>query len=74
MADRHVAPQVRPTFLETSLRQKPWGSSPKDHLLSSYREALMAVMLAQLDKDKVCCSDLQMGKYLFHLFWHGALC
>lgn len=43
---------VRPSFSEISLRQMPWGASAKDHLLASYKDALISIMLRQFDQSK----------------------
>jgi hypothetical protein len=44
--------QVRPSFSEISLRQMSWGASARDHLLASYKGAMVAIMLRQFDKSK----------------------
>ncbi|GAB4817729.1 hypothetical protein N2152v2_004775 [Parachlorella kessleri] len=38
---------VRPSFVEASIRQAPGGGSIRDHLLTSYQKAMVAVVLAQ---------------------------
>lgn len=41
--------QVRPSHLEVSLHHMPFGSSPRDHQTASYKVALSAVLLQQMD-------------------------
>lgn len=43
---------VWPSYAETSLWQVPFGASGRDHLLKSYRESLLSVMLNQFDRNK----------------------
>jgi hypothetical protein len=43
---------VRPSFSEISLRQTSWSASARDHMLVSYKEAMMDIMLRQFDKSK----------------------
>eukprot|EP00208_Stichococcus_sp_RCC1054_P005346 CAMPEP_0206142186 /NCGR_PEP_ID=MMETSP1473-20131121/15880_1 /ASSEMBLY_ACC=CAM_ASM_001109 /TAXON_ID=1461547 /ORGANISM="Stichococcus sp, Strain RCC1054" /LENGTH=1445 /DNA_ID=CAMNT_0053537075 /DNA_START=238 /DNA_END=4575 /DNA_ORIENTATION=- len=50
---------VRPSFVETSLRNVPWGSSARDHLLSNYKASLIAIMLAQFDRHKGFADGMQ---------------
>ncbi|CAL8466200.1 g5736 [Coccomyxa elongata] len=38
---------VRPSFIENSILQLPGGGSVSDHLLGSYLQALLAILLAQ---------------------------
>jgi hypothetical protein len=44
--------QVRPSFSEISLRQTSWSASARDHMLASYKEAMISIMLRQFDKSK----------------------
>ena len=45
----HLGWQVRPSFVEASLRRTPGHPRAADHLLLSYKAALLAVLGAQLD-------------------------
>lgn len=45
--------------METSLRNVPWGSSARDHLLSNYKASLIAIMLAQFDRHKGFADGMQ---------------
>lgn len=46
------AVQVRPSFSEISLRQTSWSASAHDHMLASYKDAIISIMLRQFDKSK----------------------
>lgn len=52
--------QVRPSFSEISLRQMLWGASARDHLLVSYKEAMVAIMLRQFDKSRAFKDGMQV--------------
>lgn len=48
------------------LQQVPFGASGRDHLLKSYRESLLSVMLNQFDRNKRFRDGMQVQSQMSH--------
>lgn len=60
--------QVRPSFVEASLRMTPGRARPRDHLLLSYKNALIAVLQAQFD-DRGFQDGMQVRRWQKRSMW-----
>lgn len=68
--------QVRPSFVEASLRRTPVRARASDHLLVAYKAALLAVLQAQLD-DRGFRDGMQVpqaGPMLHHMLYPKCCC